>query len=64
LNKLPEVLDRDPSRAREALREDLSPEIVLRPAAAGGYLEAEYGLEVTPLAACAGGASESMVAGA
>lgn len=64
LDALPEVLSRDPPRAREWLRQYLSPEIVLRPAAAGSYLEAEYGLEITPLAACAGGVSEIMVAGA
>jgi hypothetical protein len=64
LKDLPTVLRKAPARARAALQDVLSPEIILRPAAAGTYLEAEFGLEITALAAFAGGPSESMVAGA
>lgn len=55
LDRLPEVLSLEPARAREALREVLPPEITLRPAPAGGYLLPAFGVEMMPLAACAGG---------
>ena len=64
LERLPEVLGQEPARARAALREVLSPEIILRPAPGGTYLEAEFGLEMTTPLALAAGASETMVAGA
>ena len=62
--RLPELLERDPERARAALRDaGLGPQITLRPAADGPYLNAEIDLEIVPLAAVSNGLSESMVAG-
>lgn len=64
LAKLPAILAADPDRARAALQDVLGPEITLRPAKAGGYLEAEFGVEVSPLVAGISGLSEKVVAGA
>ena len=63
LARLPAILADDPDRARAALQDILGPEITLRPALALGYLEAEFGVEVSPLAAGISGLSEKMVAG-
>jgi hypothetical protein len=63
LGQLPETLSRKPQRAHAALQDVLAPETVLRPAATRGFLEAEFGLDIAPLAATAGGVSEIMVAG-
>ena len=63
LARLPAILADDPDRAPAALQDILGPEITLRPALALGYLEAEFGVEVSPLAVGVSGLSEKMVAG-
>ncbi len=61
--RLPRLLEADPEQGRAALRDaGLGPQITLRPATDGRYLNAEIDLEVIPLAV-ASGASELMVAG-
>ena len=62
--RLARLLEKDPERARAALRDaGLGPQITLRPATDGPYLNAEIDLEIVPLAAISNGLSESMVAG-
>jgi site-specific DNA recombinase len=62
--RLPRLLEKDPERARAALRDaGLGPQITLRPAADGPYLNAEIDLEILPLMAVCNKVSESMVAG-
>ncbi len=52
VNELARLLEKDPERARAALRDaGLGPQITLRPAANGAYLNAEIALEIVPLAA-------------
>lgn len=63
LERLPQALLTQPEQARAQLQDVLGPEITLRPAAEGGYLQAEIGIEVMPMAVSAG-VSEKMVAGA
>jgi site-specific DNA recombinase len=64
VTRLARLLEKDPERARAALRDaGLGPQITLRPATDGPYLNAEIDLEIMPLAAISNGPSELMVAG-
>lgn len=62
VRRLEETLGRDPERARAALVEAIGPRITLDPDPSGGFLWADFGMELTPLRAVSGG-SEIMVAG-
>lgn len=63
LRRLQETLGRDPERARAALVDAIGARITLDPDQSGKFLWADFGVELAPLQAVAGG-SELMVAGA
>jgi hypothetical protein len=59
MKNLPTLLETDPEQARAALRDaGVGAQILLRPATDGPYLNAEFDLEVVPLAALGNGVNQ------